>query len=166
MNSLLSSMQFYEATCFTPGNSPILAHSVRQLAAMMLQKTRVDELAAAETLGDAVPETDTRLAQSPAQINFLALEQSRKVDEPDVQILNQTTELLHLLDGLLEQARGLLPAILLLHRLIAIHPRAALQRHPPGEALPLGIHAFVVRLPGDRLANRRFHAGQEFFGLL
>ena len=56
---------------------------------MVFEKPRVNRLAPAETLVHAMPELNARLAQLPAQVNFLALEERRKVDEPNVQILYQ-----------------------------------------------------------------------------
>src|SRR5579862_6857574 len=152
MNSLLSSMQFYEAraTGLPHGNSSILAHSVGQPASLLIpmifEKTRVNRLAAPESLVDAVPELDSRFAQLPAEIDFFALEQHREVDEPDIQILHQAAELVNLLDGLFKSGRGLFAAFFLFHDLSPIHPHTAQDRQPRGEGLrflfSLGIAGF------------------------
>src|SRR5579862_5556667 len=168
MNSLLSSMRFYEARAnlLPRDNSPILAHSVGQLATMTFQKSGIDGLTAPEPLVYAVPEFYACLAQLPAEINLLALKHAGEVNEPDIQILYQAAELVNLLDGLFKGGRSLFPVLFLLQHPGAIHSHAAHYGQPLGEILPLLFGSLVAAFQGNNLLNRRRYAGQQFFGLL
>jgi hypothetical protein len=66
---------------------------------MVFEKLLVNRLAAPESLVDAVPELDAALAQLPAEVNFFAVEQRWKIDEPDIEILDHATKLVNPLDG-------------------------------------------------------------------
>ena len=69
------------------------ALSVRRIgagaAAMGAQELVVDGLAAAKSFFGAVPETDAVLAELPAQAHFAALIEAQKIDQADVQVLDQ-----------------------------------------------------------------------------
>ena len=62
---------------------------------MVIAKILIDRLAPAEALLDTVPELNRRLAQPPAQIYLGSAKQRREIDEPDVEVLHQATELLN-----------------------------------------------------------------------
>ena len=68
---------------------------------MLLQKFLIDGLAAAKALVHAVPESDARLAELPAQINFFAVELSGEVDQADVQVLYYASILVDFLEQFL-----------------------------------------------------------------
>src|SRR5579863_6181795 len=146
MNSLLSSMRFYEAPAIRcpMNNSPILAHSVGQLAPMVFEKTRVYRLAPSKSLIHAVPELDPRFTQLPAKVDFLTLEQRREIDQPHVQIFHHAPELMNFLDGFFQRGRGFFPAVFLLYYLSPIHLHAPGSRQSFGEALPLRLHRLVT----------------------
>src|ERR1017187_4946006 len=73
--------------------------SLRGVAAMMVAKILVDGFAAAKSFFHAMPELDLRLAQLPAQVDFLAAKLRRKIDQPDIEVLHHAADGLHLLDG-------------------------------------------------------------------
>jgi hypothetical protein len=62
---------------------------------MMLAKFRINRLAAGKPFLGSVPKADARLAQLPAEVHFVAAEQRGEIDQPDVQIFDQTTGLLN-----------------------------------------------------------------------
>src|SRR5271165_7053929 len=80
MNSRLSNMLEFERSTARETTFSILAYSVRQVALMMVEKLLIDGLAPAKSFLHTVPKLDGRLAEPPAQIHFLAVEQRRKID--------------------------------------------------------------------------------------
>src|ERR1700733_6302321 len=130
---------------------------------MTIEKHCINRLAPSETFVDAMPESDAGLAQLPAKVNFFALEQSREVDEPGIQLLHQATELMNSLDGLLKSYRSLLPEVLFLCHLDTVHPHTSHNGQPLGEAVPLGFGPLVLGLQRDHLTNGRRQARKHFF---
>jgi len=70
---------------------------------MVAKKIVVDGFAAAKALFCAVPEADAILAELPAQAYFAAVIKTQKIDEADVQVLDQGAGLLHLIHGFFER---------------------------------------------------------------
>src|SRR5215471_15369465 len=80
---------------------------MRTIALVVIEKVLIDGLASAETLVDAVPIVDPRLSQFPAEVDFGSAEQSGKVDQTDIQILDQATDLLYAFDCIAQSCRSL-----------------------------------------------------------
>src|SRR5580698_7180313 len=132
---------------------------------MVFEKSRVNRLAAPESLVDAVPELDASLTHLPAKVNFFSLEQRREIDEAYIQILHQATEFLDSVKGFLERLSRRFPGVLLLHHLAAVHSHTARNGHALREALPVFLQPFVLGLESNNPANRRIHVGKNLFGL-
>src|ERR1039457_6226824 len=77
---------------------------------MVVAKILVDVFVAAKSLFHSMPELDPRLAELPAQVDFLAAKLRWKIDQPDVQVLHHAADGLHLLDGAAQAGgRGIAP---------------------------------------------------------
>lgn len=70
---------------------------------MVTQKFVVDGFAAAKTFLSAVPEADAILAELPAEAYFASVIETQKIDEADVQVLDQGAGLLDLIEGFFER---------------------------------------------------------------
>ena len=98
---------------------------MRTIAFVVIEKVLIDRLASAETLIDAVPVVDPRLSQFPAEVHFGSAEQSRKVHQADIQILDQAADLLHAFDRIAQSCRSFFAPGLGFHGAIAIDHDAA-----------------------------------------
>src|ERR1035438_4400492 len=106
--------------------------SLRGVAAMVVAKILVDGFAPAKSFFHPMPELDPRLAQLPAQINFLAAKLRREIDQPDIQILHHAADGLHLFDGATQAGGGSVAQFARINRLVAVH------HHPAHHGDPLG----------------------------
>jgi len=133
---------------------------------MLLQKFLIDGLAAAKALVHAVPESDARLAELPAQINFFAVELSGEVDQADVQVLYYASILVDFLEQFLQVKRNVLALLPLLPHFGMIHQHASEHRDAVRKVLPVGLSLLVFGFERDRVPNRRLHVRKQLFGLL
>src|SRR5260370_4852981 len=102
----------------------MLAPSVGEFSAMVLENLLIDGLAATKSLLNAVPESDAGLAQLPAKINLLAVELSGEVDETDIQILHEASVLVDFFERLFQAECERLSAVLLLPQVGMVYPHA------------------------------------------
>ena len=124
---------------------------------MVFQKFLIDGLAAAKALVNAVPESDARLAQLPAQVNFLAVELSGEVDQADIQVLYYASILVDFLEQFFQVKRNVLAPLPSLPHFGMIHQHASEHRDAMGKVLPLGLSLLVFGFERDRVPNRRLH---------
>lgn len=110
---------------------------------MMFQKFLIDGLAAAKALVYAVPESDARLAEFPAQINFFAVELSGEVDQADVQVLYYASIVVDFLEQFLQVQRNVFAPLPLLPHFGMIHQHASEHRDAVGKVLPVGLCLLV-----------------------
>ena len=66
----------------------------RRVGCVIHQEFLVDRFAATETFFDPVPELNVLLSQSPAEIDFAAMVQGGKVEESNIEILDEAAVLL------------------------------------------------------------------------
>ncbi len=133
---------------------------------MLFEEPTVYWLTAPKSLVYAMPESDAGLTQLPTEIYFLALEERGEIDESNVQILNQATELVNPLHGLLQGSRRLPQPVFLFHQVAAIHANASHEGDTLGKGLQAGFQGFVLCFERNGFANCRCHVGKKLFGLL
>src|SRR5579872_3895287 len=121
----------------------------------MFEKFLIDRFASAKALLNAMPKPDAALAQLPAQVHFLAVEQRREIDQTDIQILHQASIFLDFFDGFLELAGAGIAPMLAVEQLGVVYYDAALQHDSPLELLALGFRLVVFGLGRDGFANNR-----------
>jgi hypothetical protein len=71
---------------------------LRVLAFVVLDKFAVDRFAPREALFDAVPVGDVFFAELPTEVNFSAFEESREVDQADIEVFDDAAHALHLFE--------------------------------------------------------------------
>src|SRR5260221_6804313 len=139
---------------------------VRRVPAMLLAEFRVDRLTPGKTFLRAVPKADACLTQLPAEVDFVAAEQSGEIDEPNIQIFNQAAGLLNFLDGGLEALGALVPAQTVLIYGGAVHQHAAQHDHALVDGLKRGLGLFQFGFRRDGFTDALFDFGEKAFCLL
>ena len=69
---------------------------------MVIEKLLIDRLTAPKTFLNAVPKVNAGLAELPAQVDFLPVEERGEVDQTDVEIFHQTSVFVNFFDDLLK----------------------------------------------------------------
>ncbi len=131
----------------------------------MFEKFSIDWFAPAKALLNAMPKLDAALAELPAKINFLAVEERWKIDQADIQILHQTSIFVDFFDGFLELACAGIAPVLAVKQLGVIYHHAALQHDSPLKLLALGFSLLVFGLECDGFANSRLNLGKQMLRL-
>ena len=132
---------------------------------MLLEKGLINRFASAKPVFDSVPEMDAVLAQFPAQVHFLAIQQRGKVKQADVQVFHKAAVFLNAFDGRIQLLCGGIPAALPIEETGPIHHDTALHGNPVLKFLDLGISFLVFGLQCNRVAYRRLDLRQQLFGL-
>ena len=133
---------------------------------MVREKLLINRFTAAEALMNSMPELNAGLAQLPAQINFLAVELSRKVDQANIEVLHYASIFMDLFQRRLQAKReGFAPVFLFL-QFGMIYQHAAQHGDPARKTFPLGFRLLVFGLEQYCIPDRRLNLGKQLLGLL
>jgi len=125
----------------------------------------IDWFASAKAFLDAMPKLDAALAELPAKVDFLTVEERREIDQTHIQILHQASIFVDFFDGMLEVPGAGIAPMLAVEQLGVVHHDTALQHDSPLKLLALGLRLLVFGLERDGFANSRLNLGKQVLRL-
>src|SRR5579864_2472239 len=113
-----------------------------------------------------MPEADTRFAEFPAEVHFFAAKERSEVHQSDVQVLNDATEFLNLLDGGLQALGAAIALLLVTLYLFAVNQYTAQHNDAPVDRLQFALSKLEFGFQRDGFTHAIHDLWQKAFGFV